>query len=57
MPSINQSRRLGSKAFIRRATAPQTSHCRGQIPVDPEIVVDGPCLNKYLDSLEGLSGQ
>ena len=57
MAPINRAQRLGANAFIRRHVVPSSSHRQGQVPPDPEIVVDGPRLNKCLDSLEGLSGQ
>lgn len=57
MAPINRALRLGANAFIRRHIVPSSSHRQGQVPPDPEIVVDGPRLNKCLDSLEGLSGQ
>ena len=57
MVSINRTRRLGNHAFIRCSAASQATHRHQQLLPDPEILVDGQRLNKYLNSLEGLSGQ
>jgi hypothetical protein len=43
--------------FIRPHALTRNYRRYKYLPPDPAIEVDGPCLNKYLDSLEGLSGQ
>jgi len=57
MTNIDRYRPMGSHEFVCRRV-PANKSCRHrQLPPDPEIKIDGQCLNKYLDSLEGLSGQ